>query len=330
MILKPFFFILIFITFALIFLWQGIYLPKSSFVENKIFSIEKGQGLSEIAKNLEREGLIKNRFFFDIYLILKGKQKNLQAGKYVLNSSMSIPEIAEKIISGKTLKIKVTIPEGMSSREISEILLEKGVTKEDLNSFKIKDFKDEFEFLKDAPENANLEGFLFPETYFFDFDMKGKEVVRIFLKTFEKKVWPSLRVIENKTIYEIIIMASLVEKEVFNTPECENCKNLVSGILWKRLENGIPLQVDATITYITGKKTTQISIEETKIDNPYNTYKYLGLPPGPICNPGLESILAASYPKESQYWYYLSTPEGKTIFSQTLREHNLAKEKYLK
>jgi len=105
---------------------------------------------------------------------------------------------------------------------------------------------------------------------------------------------------------------------------------LVSGILWKRLENNMPLQVDATISYITGKKTTKISKEETQIDSPYNTYKYLGLPLGPICNPGLESIKAALYPEISQYWYYLSTPEGETIFSKTLEEHNVAKAKYLK
>ena len=105
---------------------------------------------------------------------------------------------------------------------------------------------------------------------------------------------------------------------------------MVSGILWKRLENGIPLQVDATISYITGKKTTEISKEETEIDSPYNTYKYKGLPLGPICNPGLESILASIYPEDSEYLYYLSTPTGETIFSKTLQEHNLAKAKYLK
>jgi UPF0755 protein len=105
---------------------------------------------------------------------------------------------------------------------------------------------------------------------------------------------------------------------------------LVSGILWKRLKAGIPLQVDATITYLTGKKTTKIPLEDLKIDSLYNTYKYPGLPPGPICNPGLESILAALYPEKSDYWYYLSVPEGKTIFSKTLEEHNIAKEKYLK
>jgi len=100
--------------------------------------------------------------------------------------------------------------------------------------------------------------------------------------------------------------------------------------LWKRRNHNIPLQVDATITYITGKKTTKVSIEETKIDSLYNTYKYLGLPLGPICNPGLESIKAAVNPEDSDYWYYLSTPEGETIFGKTLEEHNIAKAQYLK
>ncbi len=118
----------------------------------------------------------------------------------------------------------------------------------------------------------------------------------------------------------------MLEREVKSFED----KKLVSGILWKRLEKGIPLQVDATITYISGKKTTQIPLEDLQIDSPYNTYKYKGLPLGPISNPGLDSILAAIYPQKNDFWYYLSTPEGKTIFSKTLQEHNLAKTKYLK
>lgn len=121
-------------------------------------------------------------------------------------------------------------------------------------------------------------------------------------------------------------MASLVEKEVKTLED----KKLVSGVLWKRLENGMPLQVDATISYITGKKNAKILIADTQIDSPYNTYKYRGLPLGPISNPGLDSIVAALYPQESSYWYYLSTPEGQTIFSRTLDEHNQARAKYLK
>ena len=145
---------------------------------------------------------------------------------------------------------------------------------------------------------------------------------------FDKKLTTDLREEiqkQGKTIFEIVTMASLIEKEVREKED----KEIVSGILWKRLKNNIPLQVDATISYITGKQTTKISREETQIDSPYNTYKYLGLPIGPICNPGIDSIKAAIYPKNSQHWYYLSTSEGKTIFSETLEEHNLAKAKYL-
>jgi UPF0755 protein len=285
-----------------LFLW-GIFLPKEKNSVPKIFSVEKGQGLFEIGENLEKEGLIKSKIFFDFYILLVGKQKNLQAGKYFLSSSMNIPEIAKKIISGDIAKVKVTIPEGSTVKEIEEKLN------------------------LELP-GENLEGYLFPDTYYFPIDVSGEEVVRIMKENFEKKISPYKEEIEKsgKTLKEIIIMASLIEKEVKTKEE----KELVSGILWKRLENGIPLQVDATITYITKKKTTKISLEDLQIDSPYNTYKYKGLPPGPICNPGLESILAALYPKDSDYWYYLSTPEGKTIFSKTLAEHNIAKEKYLK
>ncbi len=148
------------------------------------------------------------------------------------------------------------------------------------------------------------------------------------LKQFEQRVvfdsLPALKA-QNRDLYQIIIMASLLEKEVRTFED----KKLVSGILWKRLKSDMPLQVDATISYITGKKTTKISLEELQIDHPYNTYKYKGLPPGPISNPGLESIKAAFNPEDSPYWFYLSTQEGKTIFSQTYQQHLKAKELYL-
>jgi UPF0755 protein len=297
-------FILSLLLFSLMFLFLwGIFLPKEKISSLKIFSVEKGQGLFEIGENLEKEGLIKSKIFFNFYLILIRKEKNLQAGKYFLSSSMNIPQIAQKIISGDIAKVKVTIPEGFTVREIEERL-----------SIELP--------------GDNLEGYLFPDTYYFPIDVSGEEVVKIMRENFEKKISPYKEEIEKsgKTIQEIIIMASLIEKEVKTKEE----KELVSGILWKRLKNGIPLQVDATITYITGKKATKIPKEDLQIDSPYNTYKYKGLPPFPICNPGLESILAALYPKESDYWYYLSTPDGKTLFFKTLEEHNLAKAKYLK
>ena len=309
--MKRFYLFLIFFSFFVIFIWlaffiwQGIYLPKNStFVEEKLFLIERGQSLFQIAENLEKEGLIKNKFFFDFYILAKGSQKKLQAGQYSLSPSMAVEEIAKKIISGNVAKIIVTIPEGFTVKQIEERL-----------GLKLP--------------GENLEGFLFPDTYQFPLGVSGEEVVRKMKENFEKKLTPDLREEierQGKTIFEVVTMASLIEKEV----KTKEDKELVSGILWERLKNKIPLQVDATITYITGKNDIKVSVEETKIDSPYNTYKYLGLPKGPICNPGLESILAAIYPKKSEYWYYLSTPEGETIFSKTLEEHNIAKAKYLK
>ena len=332
---KSFIFLIVFLIFGFgIFLWQGVYLsrselallrglPKNSqLVEEKLFLVEKGQNLFQIAEKLEKEGLIKNKFLFDFWIFIKRSQKKLQAGEYSLSPSMSIAEIAQKIISGDVAKIKITIPEGFNLKQVEEKL------NLSLRGLKVKDFKSEFGFLNDAPAGASLEGFLFPDTYILDVSMGNKEIAEAFLKNFDKKLAPYRNEVSDTglTVYEIITMASLIEKEVKTFED----KKVVSGILWKRLKAGIPLQVDATISYITGESTTKISIEDTKIDSPYNTYKYLGLPKGPICNPGLDSILTALHPKSSECWYYLSTPEGKTIFSRTLEEHNIAKAKYLK
>ncbi|HDJ30503.1 MAG TPA: endolytic transglycosylase MltG [bacterium] len=336
------FIIIIFISLlGVLYVWQGIYLPKDSYSqEEKIFLINKGEGIEEIAQHLEEEGIIKNKALFLLYLILTRQLRNIQAGAYQLSPSMSIDEIVDKLVCGKTLKEKITIIEGWRARDIALYLGKKGIcTPEEFlevvdfpktkHSSKAMDFSDKYNFLEDKPKNVDLEGYLFPDTYFIERDMTPEEIVEMMLDNFGKKLTPELRkeiARQGKTIFEIVTMASLLEKEVKSLED----KKLVAGILWKRLKIGIPLQVDATITYITGKKTTFISKKETEIDSPYNTYKYKGLPPAPICNPGFESILASIYYKDSEYLYYLSAPDGRTIFSRTLEEHNIAKAKYLK
>ena len=124
----------------------------------------------------------------------------------------------------------------------------------------------------------------------------------------------------------IVTLASLIEREVRTQEDMK----MVSGILWRRLQLGIPLQVDAAIVYLTGKKTGEVTYDDLKIESPYNTYLHRGLPPRPIANPGLNALIAAIYPAESDYLYYLSKPTGETVFSKTLEEHNTAKAKYLK
>lgn len=335
------FFVLL-ICFSVL-VWQGIYLPKDvKSLEERPFLIKKGESIFQIAKNLEKENLIKNRIYFEMYLFLTGNVRKLRAGEYLLLPSMTIPQIAKKIVSGDVIKEKITIIEGWNLRDIgwyfenifalfqAEELFELiGFPLVDYNKNielpRPRDFSQEFDFLKDKPENLGLEGYLFPDTYEINKGSTIGEIVRKMLQNFDKKLTQELREEINrqeKTIFEIVTMASMLEKEVKTSED----KKLVSGILWKRLENNIPLQVDATITYITGKKTTKISKEETEIDSPYNAYKYPGLPLGPISNPSLDSILAAIYPKESDFWYYLSTSEGETIFTTTLEEHNVAKQ----
>jgi len=295
-----------------VFTWQGIYLAKDKNSQiKKSFLIEKGQGIEEISFNLQKENLIKSRWSFLVYVFFRRDSKRLKAGEYLLSSTQTIPEIVQIFVSGDAIKEKITIIEGWNIRDISWYFLNKGM-------FQVEELY----------ELKNWEGYLFPDTYEIKKGDTLEEIIKKMLDNFDRKLTTELqKEIENqgKTIFEIVTMASLIEKEVRTLED----KELVSGILWKRLKNNIPLQVDATITYITGKRTSKIPKEDLEIDSPYNTYKYKGLPFGPICNPGMESILAAIYPFGSDFWYYLSTPE-KTIFSKTLEEHNLAKQKYLK
>jgi len=284
--------ILIAIVIALvgILLWQ-IFVPVHfNSQEEIIFSIEKGEGSRDIALNLEKQGLISWSPIFRFYVLTIGVSVNLQAGEYSLSSAMNIPEMVEKFAKGEVITIKVTIPEGFTAEQIKE---------------KLKQFSN----IQDS-ELASLngrEGYLFPDTYHFSYNADLEEILNTIEQNFNRKMTADLKEeieSQGKSLEQIIIMASLLEKELRNKEE----KELASGILWKRLRVGMALQVDVT---------------------PW-TYENPGLPEAPICNPGLESIVSAVYPEESQFWYYLSTPEGETIFSKTLEEHNIAKYQYLK
>ncbi len=291
---------------------QGFYFSKNPQGQEEFFLIKKGESVFEIGANLEKQGLIQNRFFFNFYILISGSQKKLKAGDYILKSSMPISKIAQKIISGDIEKQEITIIEGWNLRDIGWYFENKGMFQ-----------------AEELYEMTELEGYLFPDTYQINREANLEEIIKKMTDNFNKKLTPELREDiqkQGKTVSEIVIIASLLEKEVQTLED----KKIVAGILLNRLQIEMPLQIDATITYITKKQTINISKKDTQIDSPYNTYKYKGLPLGPICNPGIESIKAAIYPHLNSYWYYLSTPEGETIFSKTLEEHNIAKAKYLK
>jgi UPF0755 protein len=190
--------------------------------------------------------------------------------------------------------------------------------------------------------DGTLEGYIFPDTYFVAKSASANNVIQKALDNLSAKLTPQMRTdisAQHKTIYQILTMASIVEREVgrnttrltdTDLAQLDTERKLVAGIFYKRLALGIPLQSDATVTYITKKKDPSATIADTQIDSPYNTYKNKGLPPGPISEPSLSSIEAAIYPQSSDYLYFLSAPDGTAIFAKTLQEQDANKTKYLK
>ena len=295
--------------------------------ETVIFTIQKGWSSDQIASNLQKLQIIRSSYFFRFYAIASLKHSSLQAGEYSLSPRMSTYEIVNKIANGDVVKDNVVIPEGWDIRDIGKYLESKNICTENHFIYLAeKDYSDKFDFLQDKPKSADLEGYLFPDTYEIAKGESCENILNMMLENFDQKLNLKLRVeikTQKKSIFDVVTMASLIEKEVRGVDD----KKIVSGILWKRIAIGMPLQLDSTINYITNKNNASATIQDTKIDSPYNTYKYSGLPKGPISNPGLDSIMAAIYPKQTNYWYYLS--DGKTIFSETLAQQNAAEAKYL-
>ncbi len=317
-----------------VFLLQQIYHPgKGLSPATSAVRVERGMSASQIGDILEKEHLINSSFWFKVYSLLTFSFSRLQAGEYILSSQMTLPEIVAKMSQGDVVVRQITVPEGWNIKEIGEYL-EKNAMLSSERFFElatspafISSLSLEFNFLTDRPPGESLEGYLFPDTYHLQYSDREEEVILRMLTNFQKKVSGEITenaLMKRKSLFEVMTMASVIEKEVRSRED----KEIVSGILWKRIAIGIPLQADATIAYTTGKKT--ILIADTKIPSLYNTYLYRGLPKGPISNPGLESIEAALKPRETSYLYYLSSPDGRTIFSRTLQEHNIAKEQYLK
>ncbi len=314
-----------FFIFVGVFWWQ-IRAPLSKSSEVKIFKVIKGESAVIIAEHLKAAGLIENPFFFRLYVFLSLRQYALKTGDYELKPSMSIREIADTIVFGGTNEVLITIPEGFTLKQVEERLILAGLIKQsDLASYRFSDNAPEI--LSDKPKSASLEGYLFPDTYRFFKDAKLSDIASKMIANLDGKLTSDLKIaIKNSSYstYEILTMASLIEKEV----KSDSDREIVSGILWKRLAAKVPLQVDATLVYITGRK--EVLDSDKKINSPYNTYYYRGLPKGPISNPGLSAIRAAIFFKNSPYWYYLSAKDGKTIFSKTLEEHNRNRAIYLK
>lgn len=292
------------------------------------FEIKAGQGLLEVASNLRGAGLIRSRTAFEIYAVLSGSAHLLKPGDYLLDAASSTPLIVANLVKGARAEAEIVIPEGWTLKDIEITLSRENILSlKSLSNFNLEQIRKDYDFLATA---KSLEGFLFPDTYRFFRQSDAESVIRKFLDNFNKKAWPILK--NQPNFKEKLILASLIEKEV---PFVED-RYLVSGVLSERLDQGIALRVDATIIYAKcgGEfvfcEKPALARSDLKLNSSYNTYLHPGLPPGPISNPGLEAIRAAINPRKSEYFYYLSDPKTKkTIFSQTLEEHNENRALYL-
>lgn len=296
--------------------------------EETIFTIKKGDNLKKIALGLEEENIILNKESFSLYGRLNGLDKEIKTGRFPLQSSLTTPEIYETIISNRTREEIVTIPEGSTIKDIDKILEKLQLTRSgefisttnDFNNYSKYGFLEE-EKLKDLPHP--LEGYLFPDTYFVTANnFSSESFLSLLLNTFDKKALPVIANSE-RSLDEVVIVASMIEKEANKDAD----RPIIGGIIWKRLDEGWLLGIDATLLYL--KEDREIDYFDLRENTPYNTRLNGGLPPGPIANPGLASIKAAVQPEESEYYYYLTSRDGEMIYSKTDSEHIMNKNRYL-
>jgi len=305
------------------------YLLGSSYEHNEFqFGISQGASLRDISRSLEEQDYIRSAAAFKLYSILSGSAHRLKPGTYTFFGDMRVPDIIRAFVKGPQ-EVTVLITEGKALQGIDSLLSNQGFLPTGvLATFSGKDF--DYLFLQNI---SSLEGFLFPDTYRFLPSASGEEIVNKFLENFSIKAWPLLEEYARKETkldwYDILIIASLIEKEV---PETED-RRIVSGILRKRLSLGLPLQIDATVIYATCggfDKCPPLTKSDFAIKSDFNTYQVFGLPPAPIANPGVDAIYTALNPVSSPYLYYLSDPKTqKTIFSKTFEEHNINRSRYL-
>jgi UPF0755 protein len=289
-------------------------IPPSGFPTGTIVTIKQGATLSEVADQLAQAKVIKSAVIYKGYARLLYNGHGVQAGDYLFDAPQSALRVAYRTAYGigGLPKIKVTIPEGSDSKDIAGIL-----------SKAISGFASTT-FLLLAKEN---EGYLFPDTYFFYGNTTPQQAVDQMNADFNMRMSliGTSTAAFGKSIGDIVKMASIVEKEATSSVD----RRIIAGILWKRLADKYPLQVDPPFFYFLNKDSSQLTSADLAIDSPYNLYKYKGLPPTPIDNPGLDAILDTVNPTDSSYWYYLSDKKGNIHYSATYDGQLANKEKYL-
>ncbi|MES3005500.1 MAG: endolytic transglycosylase MltG [Patescibacteria group bacterium] len=294
--------------------YQFVLTAPVDFVPGSFLIIEPGQTISGMAQTLTIGHVVRSPMIFRSLVILYGGERTAPAGMYVFNTPQNVFQVARRISRGDYgyAAVKLTIPEGLNSMEISKLISEK------------------FSYINEGEAEVVLkqyEGMLFPETYFFPPRASLQMIVDRLRAQFDKSIEPlSQAIVESdRNLQEIITMASILEEEVQNDID----RRLVADLLWRRLEMGMALQVDSTIGYVLGKGSLELTTKDLQINSPYNSYRYKGLPPTPISNPGLAAIEAALMPTPNKYLFFLSDKDGINHFAVTYSEHVKNRKKYL-
>lgn len=304
-------------------------LPTSTSGETILVSIQAGEPAQAVGEKLEDEGVIASALLFRVLVALQGYEDKLVAGDYEFEKGMPTLEVLERIRHGQTAPLVVTIREGLRAEEIAELLEDKEVVSAEDFLAAIEKWY-EFSFLYTKPYWATLEGYLFPDTYFFSRNMTAEEVVQQILENFDRRVDSELRQeadVAGLSMHTVVTLASIVEREAQVPDE----RPVIAAVFLKRLRLGMPLEADPTVQYALGndpasvakygywkKELTQADLE---VDSPYNTYRNTGLPRGPICSPGLDSIEAVIRPADTNYLYFVARADGSHVFAETLEEH---------
>jgi len=298
--------------------YQFFFSAPSKFPTGQIYDLKAGQTLSIVSNNFIQKDIIKSNFWFKsfVYVFTLGKATMIE-GDYALFKKQSVVSLAWRVTHGllDIVPIRITIPEGYNSFEIADILA---------NNFPSFDKK----IFLNLVQSEKLEGYLFPDTYFIMPNMKEAEIIKMMTDNFKRKIVEFETLIKKfgKSESDVIKMASIIEEEGRTT----ETREIIAGILWKRLLVKMPLQVDSSFKYINGKTTETLTADDLKIDSPYNSYTNRGLPPTAISNPGLEAIKATINPIKTPYFYFLSDKDGNMHYAVTFDEHIANKLKYLK
>lgn len=288
--------------------------------ENIYMVVKPGTTASEISDRLMQLGVIDSRLRFWWLMKLQGDASKFKTGTYAFAPHMDEQAVLDKLVAGDTTVVKFTIPEGFGIKEIAKRLADEGLVDEQEFLAEAKDFAP-YDYMKKRPNvRYAAEGYLFPDTYVIHSDVSAEGIMKMMAEDFDTRLTPALRqqaAAKGLSIHDLVTLASLVEKEA----RYDEDRPIIAQVFFKRLQMGMPLQSDTTLQYLMAGPKEDVSIEDTKIDSPYNTYQHEGLPPGPIASPGMKSILAVLNPANTDYLYFVADRQGHNHYSQTYDEH---------